>query len=118
MKLSDYRDERLGDLQACIAQWHKMDKEGVSYLCHVGDVPHRIYNGTRGRLPLAELVKIYEPEGAIQGFILGQPYGNGFDVFVNPSLSKDELKALLEEGYQITRHHMEPMRFVEGFSQK
>jgi mycothiol synthase len=107
MRLSNYNDERLGELQASIAQWRKADKEAMTSICHLGDVPHRIYNGIRGRLPRPDLIKIYEPDGAIQGFILAQPYYNGFDVFVNPSLSKDELKALLEEAYRITRHQMD-----------
>jgi mycothiol synthase len=107
MRLTDYSDERLGDLQNCIAQWRKADKEAITSLCHVGDVPHRIYNGLRGRLPVADNVKIYEVDGGIQGFILGQPYYNGFDVFVNPSLGKDEFKQLGEEAYRLSRQQMD-----------
>jgi GNAT superfamily N-acetyltransferase len=103
--LVDYRDEQLGELQSCIMQWREQDAEGISTLCHPGDVPHRIYNGTRGRLPVSELVKIYEVNGEIQGFTLNQPFANGFDVFVKPDVGKGELRELLETAYQTTRQH-------------
>lgn len=105
MRLVDYTDERLGDLQAAIMQWRKEDTKQTT-LCHAGDVPHRIYNGLRGRLPVAEAIKIHEVDGEIRAFILGQPFANGFDVFANPNTEKAELKELIVFAYEMTRWQM------------
>jgi ribosomal protein S18 acetylase RimI-like enzyme len=99
----------LGELLDCIMQWRKMDTESIYTICHPGTIPHSLYNGIQGRLPLADLIKLYERDGEIEGLILAQPHYNGFDLFVKPGLGNEELKELVDISYQITRKHMDAM---------
>ena len=72
-----YADDDLPKLQNALAMW--IHEAGDLGYCHVGDIPHRIYNGIRGRLPLHELVKIWELSGTIIGMMIAVPYNHMFN---------------------------------------
>jgi mycothiol synthase len=51
---------------------------------HPGDIPHRLYNGMRGRWPLAELCRVWEGSTGVEAMAMVYPPWDGFDVFVAP----------------------------------
>lgn len=73
----------------------------------MGDIPHRIYNGIRGRLPLDELVRIWEIHEQIIGIAFAQPFHNAFDVFISPDLHGSEIEQeIFQWAYQTSRNLM------------
>ena len=50
-----------------------------------GDIPHRIYNGNRGRLPQEEIISVWENDREIIAYAIVAAYYNGFDAFVSPA---------------------------------
>jgi mycothiol synthase len=101
-----YQDEDLATLQNALANWIQQQGHDTGY-CHVGDIPHRIYNGIRGRLPLDELVRIWETDEQIIGFALAQPFYNTFDVFISPDYQGSELaREIFQWTYLTTRTFM------------
>lgn len=100
-----YTDDDLPYLQTALAGW--IQQAGDCGYCHTGDVPHRIYNGNRGRLPLPDLVRLWEENGTIIGFVIAQPYHDGFDVFLSPAYRGGDCeRELLQWAYDTTRRFM------------
>ena len=107
-----YTDNDLPDLQHALARW--IHEAGDLGYCHIGDIPHRIYNGIRGRLPRHELVKIWEASGTIIGFVLVGPYYQMFNVFLHPDYRGTEVEQdMLGQGYTIARHYMNEIGLAE-----
>lgn len=107
MIISDrpFTDDDLPHLQNALARWiHEVGDLG--YL-HIGDIPHRIYNTIRGRLPHGELVRVWEESGEIIGMMIGGPHCDMFDVLVCPDYRGTQLEIdMLQVGYEITRRYM------------
>lgn len=103
-----YQDDDLASLQTALAGWIQQQGHDTGY-CHVGDIPHRIYNGIRGRLPVNELVRLWENDGQIlQAFVLVQPYYNGFDAFFSPAHQDTELEStVFQWAYETSREFMD-----------
>ena len=100
-----YTDSDLHDLQNALAQWIQ-EAGKISYL-HVGDIPHRIYNGIRGRLPLHELVQVWEESGQIIGMMISGPHNEMFNICLSPRYRGSQVEQdMLTQGYTITRHYM------------
>jgi len=99
--------EDLQRMQSALAQWIQIQGHNTGY-CHVGDVPHRLYNGMRGRYPLDKLVELaFDESGALIGFLFGQPFHNAFDLFIHPAHRGGSTEqALLERVYRQTREAM------------
>jgi ribosomal protein S18 acetylase RimI-like enzyme len=106
-----YADEDLPRLQAALARW--IQQAGDCGYCHVGDLPHRIYENLRGRYPLGELVQVWEGGGDIVGLAICFRFDIAFDLFAAPALRGAEQElAMLEAAYQTT------LRFVRGLGQQ
>jgi mycothiol synthase len=100
-----YNDTDLPLLQAVLARW--IQQAGDCGYCHVGDIPHRIYNGNRGRLPREEIIRIWEAEGEIIGYAIAQAYYNLLDVFVSPGYrGTDWEREMLQWAAATTRRFM------------
>ena len=50
----------LAAMQSALAAW--IHDAGMCGYCHVGDVPHRIFNGLRGRYPIEDMVWLWRAE--------------------------------------------------------
>ena len=100
-----YIDNDLPNLQTALAMWiHKTNDLGY---CHIGDLPHRIYNAIRGRLPLDELVKVWSASSEIIGVMIAVPYNHMFNIFLHPDYRGTQVERdMLADGYTTTRHYM------------
>jgi mycothiol synthase len=100
-----YTDNDLPLLQAALASW--IQQAGDSGYCHVGDIPHHIYNGIRGRTPLQECVRIWEDDGRIISYVIVTPYYNGFDLYTHPDYrGTDSEREILQWAYSTARRFM------------
>lgn len=107
-----YTDNDLPDLQNALAMW--IHEAGDLGYCHIGDIPHRIYNGIRGRLPRHELVKVWEASGEIIGIVLVGPYYQMFNIFLHPDYRGTQVEQdMLTQGYTIARHYMNVIGMAE-----
>lgn len=100
-----YSDADLPNLQCALARW--IHEAGDLGYCHIGDIPHRIYNGIRGRLPRHELVHVWEASDEIIGIVLVGPYYEMFNVFLHPDYRGTQTEQdMLTQGYTIARRYM------------
>ena len=100
-----YTDDDLYDLQNALARWIR-EAGNLGYF-HVGDIPHRIYNSIRGRLPLHDLVKVWEESGEIIGMVISIPYHDMFNVCLSPQYRGTQVEQdMLAQGYTITHQYM------------
>jgi mycothiol synthase len=96
----------LAAMQAALAGWI-MGAGNCGY-CHIGDLPHRIYNGLRGRYPTEALVRLWRAGGTVLAFSLSSPRMSGFDAFVSPDHRGGALeREVLTWGYETTRRWMD-----------
>lgn len=79
-----YGDDDLPRVQAALAGWVR--EAGRCGYCHVGEVPHRIYENLHGRGPVGELVHVWEDGETVVGLAINGRFGHAFDVFASPSL--------------------------------
>lgn len=101
-----YQDEDLESLQNALANWIQQQGHDMGY-CHVGDIPHRIYNGIRSRVPRGEIIRIWENDEQILGIGFAQPYHNGFDVWISPDyIGSETEREIFEWVYETTRRLM------------
>ena len=102
-----YEDNDLELLQSCIMNWRQQNPDGT--YCHPGDIPHRLYNGNRGRFVLADITRVYYQGDTVAALLLCYPRHEGMDVFINPDLQKehDLLLPVLHEGHQIVRDYLD-----------
>jgi mycothiol synthase len=75
-----YVDGDLPLLQSAMAGWRR--EVGLCGYCHVGDLPHRIYGGLRGRHPVGDLVRIWEDSAGVAGIAVALRFGLAFDAFM------------------------------------
>ncbi len=100
-----YHDRDLPALQAALAQW--IHDAGDCGYCHVGDVPHRIYENLAGRGPVEELVAVWEAGSAVAGFAICGRFGDSFDVFASPELRGTDTEiAMLRSASEVTRRRL------------
>lgn len=94
--------EDLVRIQRMIA--HSASVLGDCNHMHVGDFPHRLYNGQRDHNP-ADIVRVWEAEnGEIVGWVLTQPRFTGFDFMVTPEYRNTALEdEVIEWGIANTR---------------
>jgi mycothiol synthase len=93
-------------MQAALAVWIQL--AGSCGYCHVGDLPHRIYNSQRGRYPLDQIIRIWHEAGVIAAFTLASPRHDVFNTFVSPALrGSDVEREALVWGYTTTRDWMD-----------
>jgi len=93
-------------MQNALAKWSQTAGDCI-YL-HVGDIPHRVYNGMRGRFPVEEIVRIWENQGEIIGFVCCYPYWEAYDALVSPDFRGGDIeRELLEWAYKNTRFWMD-----------
>jgi ribosomal protein S18 acetylase RimI-like enzyme len=101
-----YVDDDLGQAQAELAGW--IEAAGPCGYCLVGELAHRIYAGLRGRLPVGELVQIWEDGRSIVGLAINFRFEAAFDLFVSPAWRGGEVElAMLQSAYETTRRHMQ-----------
>ncbi len=92
MKRRSYDHAMLGDLQDALAGWIAASSDfGYG---HVGDIPHRIYNGGRGRFPFDELVRVWMSGEEIAAIAISEPRFPGCDLWAAPGI--DPTPALLD----------------------
>lgn len=78
-----YRGEAdLTAMQSALAHWIH-DSNDCGYL-HVGDIPHRLYNGMRGRYPLNDVVRLWLLDDVMIGFAIVSPRRSAYEVQVAP----------------------------------
>ena len=80
-----YADDDLALLQTSIMNWRKQNPDGT--YCHAGDIPHRLYNGNRGIMPLGEITRIYYRDDTVATLLLCYPRHAAMDVFIHPDFS-------------------------------
>ncbi|MCC6614002.1 MAG: GNAT family N-acetyltransferase [Anaerolineae bacterium] len=73
----------LAAMQAVLAGWVR--ESGSCGYCHVGDLPHRIYNGLRGQYPRDEMIRLWSLDGQLVAFALVYPRHACYDAFVSPA---------------------------------
>lgn len=73
----------LARMQDAVSRWYA--ELGDLIYPHPGDLPHRIYNGNRGRYPLDQIVRLWEREGDIVGMGLAYPNHTAFDAWLAPA---------------------------------
>ena len=69
-------------MQEALAGW--IHDSGVCGYCHVGDLPHRIYNGLRGRYPREDMIRLWYHDERLAGFALVYPRHGCYDAFISP----------------------------------
>jgi mycothiol synthase len=70
-------------MQQALASW--IHESGGCGYDHVGDLPHRIYNGLRSRYPLDEAIRLWHIDGHLEGFALVNPNRGLYDVRISPA---------------------------------
>ena len=101
MRTRAYTDADLPAVQASLAQW--IATAGECGYCHVGDLPHRIYGYLRGKVPVAEAVRLWFDDDAIVGIAISALFGAAFDVFAAPHLrGTDAETAMLIAAAEVT----------------
>ncbi|MGF1504248.1 MAG: GNAT family N-acetyltransferase [Anaerolineae bacterium] len=96
----------LAAMQAALAAW--IQHGGDCGFCHAGDLPHRLYNGLRGRYPLDELVRLWHDADGIGAFAIVYPDQSGYDAFVSPAQRGTDLERhVLDWGYETSRRWMD-----------
>lgn len=99
-------EDDLSVMQRALASW--IYEGGTCGYCHTGDLPHRIYNGLRGRYPLDEVIRLWFVDGRLEGFVLVYPRHHGFDAQVSPTARGGDFeKMLLSWGYTHSRAWMD-----------
>lgn len=97
--------EDLVAMQTALAYW--IQEVGDCAYGHVGDLPHRMYNGLRGRFRVEEMVRIWRDNTDIAAFALCYPNHEGYDAFVAPAYRDSDVeRAALEWAYATTRLNM------------
>lgn len=88
----DYQDTEtdLQAVQAALSTWIQM--AGGEHYCHVGDVPHRIYNGQRGRYHAPSLMSIWKDDGEIIAFSLHEARHKMWEAFLHPNCRGDDIE--------------------------
>ena len=95
----------LHKMQAALANW--IHDAGDCGYCHIGDLPHRIYNGLRGQFPVDEMVHLWWHGDELVGFTLAYPRHEAFDAFISPEHRGGDLeRTMLEWSYATTRDWM------------
>jgi ribosomal protein S18 acetylase RimI-like enzyme len=96
-----YTDDDLPQLQAALALW--IQEAGACGYCHVGGLPHRIYENLRGRHPLGQLVQVWEDDRSIVGIAINFRFDIAFDVFTCPSYRGTDVELrMLQSAYATT----------------
>ena len=80
----------LAAMQQALAGWIR-DSGGCGYE-HVGDLPHRIYNGLRGRYPRHEVIRLWYSGADLVGFALVYPRHGLYDVRISPAHRANSLE--------------------------
>lgn len=77
-------NEDMARIQDANARWAQIAGSSLGYI-HSGDIAHRLGNGMRHTtLPLTELVRIFEQDGEIVGWLVLYPHWCSFEVQVHP----------------------------------
>ena len=81
----------LAKVQNALANWIYLTDNKL-YI-HVGDIPHRIYNGQRGRYPVHDLMSIWENKsGEIVAFSMHQPRHKLWEIYLHPAMRGGDLE--------------------------
>jgi mycothiol synthase len=101
-----YTDEDLPWLQSAMAAWRR--EVGLCGYGHVGELPHRIYGGLRGRHPVGDLVRIWEDRAGVAGVAIAFRFDTAFDAFAAPHVRGTDAEAdMLRWAGRTTREHMD-----------
>jgi mycothiol synthase len=113
LHMRPYEDTDLPRLQAALAGWIR--EAGICGYGHVGDLPHRIYAGLRGRRPVGELVQVWEDGPEIVGAAINFRFDGAFDVLTCPSLRGGEAElAMLRSAWETTLRHIRAQTGGDG----
>lgn len=85
----------LAVIQSAMARW--IQEAGQCGYCHVGDLPHAIYNGLRGRVPPERMVSLWRDGETLVAFSLLSRRG-GFDAYVSPVHRGGEVERIVLDG--------------------
>jgi ribosomal protein S18 acetylase RimI-like enzyme len=100
-----YVDGDLPHIQAALAGWIR--SAGACGYCHIGYIPHMIYETLRGRHPVAGLVQVWEDRASIAGIAINGLFDTTFLVFASPRYrGTDAELEMLRVAYQTTRRHV------------
>jgi mycothiol synthase len=78
-------------MQQSLADW--INKSGGCGYEHIGDLPHRIYNGVRSRYPLNEIIRLWHIDGNLEGFAMIYPWRGEYDVRISPKYRASTLES-------------------------
>jgi len=108
-----YTDDDLPHVQAALARW--IQEAGDCGYCHVGELAYHIYKGLHDKLPISELVQIWEDESGIIGIANNFLFDNAFELFTSPAYrgTPHELH-MLQAAEEITRRSMQKMGSEES----
>lgn len=106
LSLRPYEDGDLELLQKCIMDWRKQYPDGT--YCHPGDIPHRLYNGNRGKFSLVDITRIYRQGDTVAALLLAYPRYESMDIFIHPDFREqhDLFVPVIDAGYQIVREYL------------
>lgn len=100
-----YVDGDLPRVQAALAGWIR-SAGGCGY-CHVGYVPHLIYETLGGRRPVRDLVRVWEGGAGIVGIAINGLFDTTFMVFASPPCRGTDVEVeMLRAAHRTTRRHL------------
>jgi mycothiol synthase len=104
-------------LQDTVAGW--IAEAGRCGYDHIGELPHRIYENLRGRLPIGEVVQLWDDADGLAGIAITMRMGVVFDVFAAPRLRGAESeREMLQAAFETTARLMsadEPFVLTDVF---
>lgn len=71
-------------MQAALQQWNAADAPCV--FLHIGDIPHRLFNGFRERYPLGDVVRLWFAGDTLIAFVMIQPVDGTYEALIAPAL--------------------------------
>lgn len=77
-------------MQQALADW--IHESGGCGYDHIGDLPHRFYNGLRGRYPREEMIRLWHRNGALAGFAQANPKMGLYDARISPDFRGGNLE--------------------------
>jgi len=110
-KIRQYAEADISCMQHALATW--IEQAGDCSYCHVGEIPHHIYDASPSALPAADRVQIWEADGEIIGFAIALLFDSTFEVYTSPSLRGTDvetamLKAALQQNRELVKRSEHP----------
>lgn len=95
-------------LQHALARW--IHQAGDCGYCHIGELPHHLYDASPNALPVAERILIWEDNTDIIGFAITLLFDSSFEIYIAPAYRGTEtertlLKAAINRNRELIQHN-------------